>query len=265
MVLRVERRTHVFPDLTAASNALARQLMARATEAVRVRGRFSMVISGGRTPVGLYERLGGAGGRRFPWKATELFFADERCVPPDHPDSNFGAAWRTFLSGVPIPRAQIHRMRGELGPASLAARRYARWVGQLPGRGRSTTPRFDVVLLGIGPDGHTASLFPGSPAIRELRRAVVAVARSGLPPFVGRLTLTPPALSSAREVDFLVAGDDKAAAIAGIFRSGATGDPRFPASLVRPPGPTHWFLDRKAAQGLPSSSGRAPRSRSNSS
>jgi 6-phosphogluconolactonase len=243
----VSADVRIFPDLERAGAALARHLVDRARNAAEDRGRFRWVISGGRTPVGLYARLAGPEGRRIPWAATEVYFADERCVPPDHPDSNFRSAWESFLSRVPIPRRQVHRMRGELRPASEAAARYARSLGAADGG----TPRFDVVLLGIGPDGHTASLFPGGPALRESHRPVVAVRRSGQPPFVPRLTLTPPALSSAREVCFLVAGSDKADALSGTFRSRARGDPRFPASLVRPATPPVWFLDRAAARGLP--------------
>ena len=222
--------------------------MARA--AVAGRGRFSLVISGGRTPAELYRRWGAARGRTLPWASTELFFADERCVPPRHPDSNFGAAWDAFLSRVPIPRARVHRMRGELSSPSEAAARYARALGPVGRSGTAGRTRFDVVLLGIGSDGHTASLFPRSPAVREEHRAVVAVARPGLAPFVPRVTLTPPALSSAREVCFLVAGADKSEALSAIFRSTGEGDPRLPPTWVRPFGPVLWFVDRAAARGL---------------
>ncbi|MGI0071977.1 MAG: 6-phosphogluconolactonase [Thermoplasmata archaeon] len=256
MVPRLDRRIERFPDLARASAALARRLCGEARKAVRSRGRFRWVISGGKTPLGLYRTLGGVYRDRFPWAETELFFADERCVPPTDPDSNFGAAWATFLSRVPIPRARLHRMRGELRPPPEAAARYARSLGPAVRLADPGTPRFDVVLLGIGPDGHTASLFPGQPAVRERRRSVVAVRRGGLPPYVPRLTMTPLALSSAREAWFLVAGSDKAEAIAGIFRPGRERDPKFPAGVVRPAGPSRWFLDRAAASGLPAASGR---------
>ena len=251
MVLRLTRRALVFPDLSAASATLGRRLAALASTSVGDRGRFSLVISGGRTPTVLYRLLGGPERRRFPWAATEVFFADERCVPPRHPDSNFGAAWATFLSRVPIPRHQVHRMRGELRPPSEAAKRYATLVGPVASLSDAAYVRFDVVLLGIGADGHTASLFPGSPAVRERRRTVVSVVHPGLPPLVPRLTLTPPALSSARDVWFLVSGADKAAAVSEIFGSGPEGSLRYPASRVRPPGGTSWFLDRAAAAALP--------------
>ena len=238
----------VFPVLDRASAELARHVVRRARESTAERGRFRWAISGGKTPVGLFGRLAGAEGRGLPWETTEVFFADERCVPPTDPDSNFRSAWESFHSRVPIPRRHVHRIRGELRPPSLAAARYARGLAGPEG----TAPPLDLVLLGIGPDGHTASLFPGSPALREARRPVVSVRRSGQPPFVARITLTPPALSAAREVCFLVAGADKADALAGIFRAGPRGDPRFPASLVRPAAPPRWFLDRAAARGAAS-------------
>jgi 6-phosphogluconolactonase len=260
LVLRITRRAQVYPDLSAASAALAEEVFRRAEGAVAARGRFSCVISGGRTPLELYAILGDRYGRDLPWARTEVFFADERCVPPGHPDSNFGTEWKAFLSRVPVPRHRIHRMRGELRPRSEAASRYARQVGAVDPGDPPGEPRFDLVLLGIGPDGHTASLFPGQSAVRERRRPVVAVRRGGLPPHVPRITMTPPALSSAREVCFLVAGADKARAVSGIFRSGPDGTLRLPASRIRPPGPSLWFLDRAAAAGLSpaTASGAAP-------
>lgn len=251
MVLRVDRQVQVYPDLTAASRALADEVVRCAAESVRERGRFRWVISGGRTPLALFQLLAGSPGRRMPWGATEVFFADERCVGPRDPDSNFGAAWAGFLSRVPIRRRQVHRMRGELRPPSRAASEYAREIagGRTPKD--AAAPRFDLVLLGIGPDGHTASLFPNSPALRELRRSVVSVRRSGQPPFVPRLTMTLPALRSSREVIFLVAGPDKAKAMRAIFNASDAGSFEWPASRVRPMGTVQWFVDRDAASALP--------------
>lgn len=247
MVPRVIPPVAVFPDLDAASDAFARRIVANGRAAVREKGSFSLVISGGHTPMRVYERLAGPLGRRFPWEVTSVYFADERCVPPGDAESNFGAAWSTFLSRVPVPGRRVHRFRGEVRPPSREAARYSRLVGAV----RTDSPRFDMVLLGIGPDGHTASLFPGSRATLERRRPAVAVRRSGQPPYVPRLTLTAPALSSARDVCFLVAGSDKADALRATFRARAKGDPMHPASLVRPARPAVWFLDRAAARGLP--------------
>jgi 6-phosphogluconolactonase len=251
LVLRVDRSVLVYRDLASASRAVADVIVARAGEAVSERGRFLLVISGGRTPLRLFKLLSGARGRTLPWGKTEVFFADERCVPPTDPESNFGAAWTAFLSKVPIPRSRVHRMRGELRPPSRGASDYARLLGRLPRPRTPDADRFDLVLLGIGPDGHTASLFPHSPALRETRRPVVAVRRAGQPPFVPRLTMTLRAFRSSREVLFLVSGRDKAAALRGVVRSPAVGSAKWPASMVRSAGPVRWFVDREAASSLP--------------
>ena len=250
MVLRLSRRIHVSADLASASAAVLDVLVDRAQEAVAERGRFRWVISGGRTPRTLYTLLAGERSREMPWRDTEVYFADERCVRPSDPESNFGAAWASFLGRVPIPRRRVHRIPGEVRPIVEAARRYARILGPLPDVGAGEVPRFDVVLLGIGPDGHTASLFPGQPSGRELRRSVVAVRSAGQPPRVPRITLTLPALSNTRYAGFLVAGGDKRDALARIFRAGPNGDPSLPASRVSPPTPVDWFLDAAAASGL---------------
>jgi 6-phosphogluconolactonase len=248
----VARRVEIFPDLTAASTVLAARVAHAARAAVRQRGRFSWVLAGGKTPQPLYQRLAESHRREFPWANTEVYFGDERCVGPRHPDSNFRAAWESFLSRVPVVRSRVHRMIGERRPPSEAARTYARRLGASTGRG-TEPPRFDLVLHGVGPDGHTASLFPGQPAVYERRRSVVAVARAGQPPHVPRITLTVPALASSRELWFLVAGDDKADAIRRVFAAPDAGDPDTPASLVRSRGPTDWFLDEAAAARLPAS------------
>jgi 6-phosphogluconolactonase len=246
----LEPRIRVFPTLSSASSAAARHIAGRARASVRARGRFSWVLAGGRTPQGLYRILASRYRGRFPWRETEIFFGDERCVPPKDPSSNYAMVREALLDRVPIPPRSIHRMGGEVRPASEAAARYARLIGRAARGTGSTEPRFDLLLLGIGPDGHTASLFPGAPSLRERRRSVVSVRRPGQPPWVPRLTLTIPALDSSREACFLVSGDDKAPAVRAIFDAPTKGDPRFPASLVRSAGPTTWFMDRSAAAGL---------------
>jgi len=249
--LGLARKVRVYPSLASETAALARHIAERARASVRARRSFSIVLAGGRTPQGLYRLLARRYRTSLPWSATEVFFGDERCVPAKDPESNYALAAEALLSHVAVPSRRVHRLRGELRPPSHAAARYSRLIGPLPSSSDPAEARFDLVLLGIGPDGHTASLFPGAAALRERRRTVVSVRRSGQPPYVPRLTLTLPALASAREVCFLVAGPDKAAAVASVFRSPPGGDPRFPASLVRASGPTIWFLDRAAARDLP--------------
>jgi 6-phosphogluconolactonase len=259
VVLRISRRLDVFPDLDTASRAVADQLARCATESVEQRGRFRCVISGGRTPLPLFRWLGGRRGRMIPWRQTEVFFADERCVSPRDPLSNYASARAALLGRVPILRRNVHRLRGELRPPTRAAAEYARLLRPRPGSASPGTPLFDAVLLGIGPDGHTASLFPRAPALGERRRLVVAVDRSGQPPFVPRLTMTLGALGSSREVLFLVSGRDKANALREILRSPSRGNDQWPASRVRSRGTIRWFVDRDAASALPQALRRSPR------
>jgi 6-phosphogluconolactonase len=247
----VGREVRVYPNLARETRAAARHIVARARESVRTRGVFSWVLAGGGTPLGLYRLLARQYRQSFPWGATEVYFGDERCVPPRHRDSNYAMARDSLLARVPIPRERIHRLRGERRPPSSAAVQYARVIGPVPPTADPERARFDLVLLGVGPDGHTASLFPEARSLKVLRKAVVAVRRSPEPPYVPRLTLTLPALNSSREVCFLVAGPEKAAAVAAIFRSLPDGTARLPASLVRSAGNTVWFLDRAAAHDLP--------------
>jgi 6-phosphogluconolactonase len=248
---RVGREVRVYPGLASASSALARHVAGQAREAVRARGAFSLVLAGGETPRNLYRLLARRYRRSFPWYATDVYFGDERCVSLRDPQSNYAMAREALLSRVPIPPHRVHRIRGELRPPSVAAAIYARLLGPAAVRTGRRPPRFDLVLLGIGRDAHTASLFPGSPVLAERRRPVASVRRAGQPPYVPRITLTLPALASSREVCFLVAGAEKAAAVAAVLRSGPRGTPRLPASRVRSTGPTVWFLDRGAASALP--------------
>jgi len=250
--LGLAREVRIFPSLASETAAAARHVAERARTSVRARGSFSIVLAGGRTPQGLYRLLARRYRRVLPWPATDVFFGDERCVPPEDPESNYALASESLLSHVPVAPRRVHRLRGELRPPSKEAERYSRAIGPLPPLADPPEARFDLVLLGVGPDGHTASLFPGDPALKERRRTVVAVRRPGQPPLVPRLTLTLPALASSREVCFLVSGSEKAAAVGSIFRSFPDGDARFPASLVRTAGATIWFLDRAAASDLPS-------------
>ncbi|HTP56477.1 MAG TPA: 6-phosphogluconolactonase [Thermoplasmata archaeon] len=243
----------VYPTLTAASRALAVEIQGRAREAVRARGSFQLVLAGGSTPIPLYERLARRSSSGVPWDRTDVWFGDERCVGPHRPESNYRMARRALLARAGIPPSRIHRIRGELGSAALAARQYRAELVARFGALPAGRPWFDLVLLGIGPDGHTASLFPGSPALRERSRAAVAVRVPGRPPYVPRVTLTLPALAAAREVAFLVAGDDKAEAVRAALDGRSSAARRPPAGRVRARGPVRWFLDRAAAQELPAS------------
>ncbi|MDB4951798.1 MAG: 6-phosphogluconolactonase [Gemmatimonadetes bacterium] len=235
----------IHADAHAAAVALADSFAARAEAAVRGRGRFSVALTGGSGPVEAFGLLGAEPYRsRIPWDGVHLFWGDERCVPPGHPRSNFGAADRLFVSRVPIPAANVHRMRGEVPPREGAAA-YAAELEAFFGAG---VPRFDLVHLGIGPDGHVCSLFPFTDPLRERDRIVTN--NLLLPLGEWRITLTVPVLNAARRVEFIAPGAEKAA----IVRTAVRGpiDPfRIPAQLVRPvDGELAWILDRAAAAGL---------------
>ncbi len=240
-------RVVVGRDLAEAARLGAQEVVARAQAAASLRGRFTLALSGGHTPQALHALLADPVEHfrgRISWAATHVFFGDERCVPPDHPDSNYGAARRSLLAHVPLPASNVHRLRGEDDPLAAAAAYEAelrRVVPVEPG-----LPRLDLILLGLGADGHTASLFPGTAALDEETRLVVA---NEVPQVGGfRLTFTFPLIRAARAVAFLVAGEDKAAAVSDVL--GGRG--ARPAARVRlAEGDLTWYLDEAAASRLP--------------
>jgi 6-phosphogluconolactonase len=208
---------------------------------------FAVCLSGGSTPRPLYERLADpAFAASFPWRRTHWFWGDERFVPHEHPDSNYRMARDAFLARVGAPADTIHPIPTEgLSPEQSAAA-YETTLKRFYGAGTLAPgrPLFDVNLLGIGEDGHTASLFPGQPALHETERWVVAVV--GAKP-LARITLTFPALDSSRDVAFLVAGKAKRGAVA----RAQAGDPAIPAAMVHPTGRLRWLMDKDAAPAGP--------------
>jgi 6-phosphogluconolactonase len=226
------------PDLVVAGDEAdlalrAAEWLAQAVrEAVARRGRCSLALSGGSTPRPAYERLAALAG--VPWDAVEIYFGDERAVPPADPHSNYRMAREALLDRLPQAPAAVHRMEAEDADREAAAARYA---ARLPAA-------LDLLVLGMGPDGHTASLFPGSPALRETERKVVP-ARAPVPPH-DRLTVTPPVIEAARHVAVLVAGAAKAPLVARVLRGPWRPD-ELPAQLAC--GGT-WLLDRAAAADL---------------
>ncbi|GEJ58555.1 6-phosphogluconolactonase [Anaeromyxobacter diazotrophicus] len=242
-------RVLVAPDLAGAAELAAQEVVARGQAAAALRGRFALALAGGHTPRALHALLADPAQpfrARIPWARTEIFFGDERCVPPDHPDSNYRAAREALLARVPVPERQVHRLRGEDPDPAAAARAYeAELRAALGSEEGDGVPRLDLVLLGLGPDGHTASLFPGTAALEASDRLVAAnhVPRLG----AWRLTFTLPLLDAARAVIFLVAGAEKAPAVAAVLEGGAD----LPAARVRPErGELLWALDAAAASGL---------------
>jgi 6-phosphogluconolactonase len=233
----------VRPSLEALSREAASRFQRLATQSIAAGGRFSVALSGGSTPRALYRLLGEPPFRgAIDWTRVHLFWGDERFVPADHPDSNYRLACEEFIGKVPIPSENVHPIPTQSGDPQTAASQYEETLRRFFAAPR---PRFDLVLLGLGADGHTASLFPESPALDERERLVVAVHVVKLD--VWRITLTPPALCSARLAVFLVSGSDKAP----ILRETLEGphDPRrLPAQLVRPEeGEVVWLLDEAAA------------------
>lgn len=229
-------------ELTASA---ARLFAARAAETVSARGRFAVALSGGKTPVAIYALLAKAPfASQIPWNRVHLFWGDERCVLPDHGNSNYRMTREFLLDHVPIPPTNIHRMPGEMDPAEAAARYEGQLRDFFASRGDSP-PVFDFILLGLGEDGHTASLFPGTRSIRESARWVVGHyvdAQKGW-----RITLTPPVINAARMVVFIVSGAGKAAVVKEILEGPLRPD-TLPAQVVRPAGgDLVWMLDREAA------------------
>ena len=229
----------VLPD----AEALAQRAAAWLTErALAHRGVFSIALSGGSTPKRLYEILASAAFRdRFPWSRTALFFGDERFVPPDDEASNYNMVNRALLSQVEVPSEQVHRMPTE-GDPDAAARAYQRDLCAAYGSDRLEPgrPLFDVVLLGLGENGHTASLFPGTPVLEERQAWVGSCIPHDAPH--QRLTLTYPAIASSATVLFLVAGAGKREALAKV----RAGDPAQPASHISTEGTLIWGLDEAA-------------------
>ena len=232
------------------ARAAAERFVALAGKATSRSGAFRVALAGGTTPRRLYALLAeDSYSARVPWDGVHFFWGDERCVPPDHEQSNYRMAREELLDRVPVPADQVHRMRGELQP-ELAASKYEKLLRQQlsPDGSEKTLGRFDLVLLGMGDDGHTASLFPGTPALAETERWVVGQYVEKLEAW--RITLTPPLLNAAHHVLFLVEGQGKAARLHEVLEGESHPD-QLPAQLVRPTaGELVWMLDRPAASGL---------------
>lgn len=236
----------VLPDPSEAAQAAAREVVAAFSDSLADPGRFRVALSGGSTPRLLFDRLASAAFRPLvDWTRARVFFVDERCVPPGDERSNYRLAKERLLDPLRVPAGNVFRMRGEEEP-SRAALEYEK-VLRREFAGEDSA-RLDLVLLGLGPDGHTASLFPGTRAVAERRRWVAA---NDVPQLSERrLTLTLPVLNAGRRVVFLVVGEEKRRAVAAVLRS-RRASRRLPASLVKPKrGSLIWILDEAAAREL---------------
>jgi 6-phosphogluconolactonase len=236
--------THVtvVSDAAHLAGPVARWIALETTAAIRERGTCALGLSGGRTPEPVYRELAGA--HDIDWTRVSVFFGDERAVPPDDPESNYRMVRETLLDAAGVPAANVHRLRGEAPELDAAASDYEAELtaGAAP-------PWLDLVLLGMGTDGHTASLFPGTAGLREQRRLCVAV---DVPQHGSRrLTLTFPALLGARDVLFLVTGGDKAQALRDAIAGPEGGVDRPAQHVMRRPGPVVVMCDREAAALLP--------------
>ncbi len=241
---------YTYADYETLSHAVAERFLLIARQAARMYDRFLVVLSGGGTPTRLFQLLASSPYRdALPWNQTHVFWADERCVPPGDPGSNYGQAMQTLLSRVKVPKANLHRAPGEL-PPSRAASEYAAELRKFTVAGE-IAPRFDLVLLGLGEDGHTASLFPNQMSAEEETATVMSASADYQGRPAERVTLTSLAINAAREVDFLVSGEDKAAAVAATLA--AHHDPlRWPAQRIAPDkGQVVWMIDAAAASQLP--------------
>jgi 6-phosphogluconolactonase len=233
-----EQRVVVHPSPRALIEAVHAELRALAARAIAARGSFSIALSGGSTPAELYRKLAEPDGG-LPWNEVEVFFGDERHVPPSHPDSNYRMAHETMLRPAAVPAERVHRIEAEL-PSDEAARRYEDELRRTLGG----TPRFDLVLLGLGEDAHTASLFPHTAMLHERTRLVTAGRVPKLD--ADRITITYPVIEAAHNVWFLVAGESKAAAVARVLE----GDEPIEDTPARGIRPATWWLDQDAAARL---------------
>jgi 6-phosphogluconolactonase len=238
----MQAETIVCRDLNDLSRRAAKEFVRLAARCVAADGRFIFALSGGATPKSLYTLLASDEFRAsIPWAKIHFFWGDERCVPPDHPDSNYGMALESLLSKVAVPKENIHRIEAEL-PPEAAAEKYAREIREFFRLSGSALPRFDLILLGLGDDGHTASLFSGSAALDETRRFVVATYVEKLKTY--RITLTLPVLNHAANICFLATGESKAGAVRDVLQRSKD----FPARRIAPvDGRLVWFLDESAA------------------
>ena len=232
-------------DVDELNRDAAAQFIASANAAIARAGRFTVALSGGSTPKALYSLLASpAYIDRIDWSRTHLFWGDERCVPPDHPESNFRMVTEALLAKISLPAENTHRMIGEIEPGR-AATAYEAELQRFFGLTERVLPRFDLIFLGLGEDGHTASLFPGSAALDEGKHLVATTYVEKLK--THRLTLTLPVINDAARVSFLVAGENKAAIVKNLL------DPEsdsfdYPAGRVRPSnGQLTWFITRDAA------------------
>lgn len=232
----------IFPNLDALSRAVLEEVLRIVRDAVAQRGRCAIALSGGHSPAKMYELWSSEYSARTPWDKVHLFWGDERYVPHDDPLSNFHMAQELLISRVPIPAANVHPVPTGLPTPEEAAAAYESDLRKYFG---SAQPAFDLQLQGLGVEGHTASLFPGSPVLEEKQRWVAAVEVPATPP--QRITFTPVVLNRGLNTYFLVTGKDKREILAALRNESNPKTSQYPAARLQPDGPVVWFLDSPAA------------------
>jgi 6-phosphogluconolactonase len=245
-----QREVRILADANGIAQTAAAEFLQAARESVQKKDCFRVALAGGSTPKALYELLSNNPllQAMMPWSKMQLFFGDERHVPPDDAQSNFRMVKEAMLSKAPVDAKQVHRIKGETANAAEAAEEYEEELRESFGLEAGQLPRFDLVLLGMGPEGHTASLFPGTKALGEGRRLVVRNWVEKL--YTDRVTLTPPVLNNAARVIFLVHGAEKAPALKAVLE-GPYEPEQFPAQMVQPKnGRVLWLVDPTAASML---------------
>jgi 6-phosphogluconolactonase len=239
----VQRDVRILTNLEAIAKRAAQEFVQAATAAVSEKGSFSVALSGGSTPKALYSLLANDAALRaqVPWDKTQVYFGDERSVGPDHPDSNFRMAAETMLSKVPLNGDQVFRIKGEHKDTERAAQEYEQALRASFKIAEGKFPRFDLVLLGMGNEGHTASLFPGTKALHQTRRLVVRNWVGKL--YTDRVTLTAPVINNAARIIFMVTGADKELALKGVLEGPYEPD-QLPAQMIQPSnGKSLWLVD----------------------
>ena len=244
-----QRDIHVYPTSQSLLEAAAQHLLHHARQAIAARNSFTLALAGGSTPKGLYAMLAAPPFRdQLDWTKIRFFWGDERHVPPDHADSNYRMAHEALLSRLPISTAHVHRVPSELPDAQTAADQYEAVLRKQFDVPAPDIPRFDFILLGMGPDGHTASLFPGTPAVRETSRLVAAPWVDKLQ--TSRITFTPILLNHARQVTFLICGHAKAETLHAVLEGPFQPD-ALPTQIIGPrTGTLTWFVDQEAGGAL---------------
>jgi len=233
----------IFKDLTELAEAVAGEFIRIGNQAISEKGRFSTALAGGSTPRKAYQLVTESHGDNLDWSQVHFFWGDERCVPPDRPESNYKMAYDTLLKYVSVPESNINRMKGELEPHQ-AAEKYQKNLHAF----FKDSPGFDLVLLGMGSDGHTASLFPGTGAVFEKHHWVRAYFIPKIDAW--RITLTPAIINQSEHVIFMVSGARKASSLKEVLESPQQPE-RFPAQIIQPEkGTLTWMIDEEAAKML---------------